>query len=611
MPYKMGNLHRSRLTNWRKLQGSRLISLKCSVRFRGIQENSATVSLLRLYISTLRHLRPRQIFHLARQRLLPAARVQPGKVGLAQVRPELRLAPIMATPQTGCGDFEFRFLNVQRAFTLDHIDWACADMPKLWRYNLHYFDYLLDKGRSRESLADILSDWIEKNPPGCEDAWEPYTVSLRIVNWIKWFLLDNAEQMPPKLWLDSLYLQAAWLERNIEHHLLANHYLKNAKALFFAGAFFKGGDADRWLQKGLKILSEEVCEQILPDGGHHERSPMYHCIVVEDYLDVLNLSLTNPDLVDSECVGMLQQRVTTALDFLNDILAPDGQIPLFNDSAFGIAPTPDQLFNYASQLMQYMRHEYPDELCISAKPDSGYFVIRDSNDMLIVDCGLIGPDYQPGHAHCDTLSYELSLAGRRVIVDAGVRDYEAGEDREYARSTGAHNTVVVDKQEQSEVWGVFRVARRARPVQSGLDQLDLGRVRFEGAHDGYRRLAGKVTHQRVVEYEKSEGWWIRDSLLGSGIHHVESFIHLAPGLRVSLTPDTGSISIKDHEGVRIAEIKLPDNLRQEMIKGKYFPEFGVSEVNSVVRLSGDVELPFHTAYRICGSGALKLMHDEG
>ena len=124
-------------------------------------------------------------------------------------------------------------------------------------------------------------------------------------------------------------------------------------------------------------------------------------------------------------------------------------------------------------------------------------------------------------------------------------------------------------------------------------------------------LLDKITHQRVVEYEKAEGWWIKDSLLGSGIHHIENFIHLAPDLRLAATPDGKSIIIMDDEGDRIAGIKLPDNLRAEIMEGKYFPEFGVCEVNSVVRLSGDVELPFHTAYRIRGSGALNPTPGEG
>ena len=135
----------------------------------------------------------------------------------------------------------------------------------------------------------LIDDWIENNPLGASDAWEPYTVSLRIVNWIKWFLTENAQREPRQEWLESLYLQAAWLEKNIEYHLLANHYLKNGKALLFAGAYFSGQQATRWLEKGLAILRDEASEQILADGGHYERSPMYHSIVVEDYLDVLNI----------------------------------------------------------------------------------------------------------------------------------------------------------------------------------------------------------------------------------------------------------------------------------------------------------------------------------
>ena len=403
---------------------------------------------LRLYISTLSYLRPGQLFSLARQRLLSGRPVRLENPQDLQLRAGIGLGQTLVPAPTGGGDYEFHFLNTSRSFSDGAIDWVCSDMPKLWRYNLHYFDYLHDQGRSYVSLTEIVSDWIEKNRVGAEDAWEPYTISLRIVNWIKWFLSGDAGKSPPREWLKSLYSQAGWLENNIEYHLLANHYLKNAKALFFAGAYFSGADAERLLEKGLKILCEEASEQILPDGGHHERSPMYHCIVTEDYLDVLNLSLVNAGLVDQDTNDTLMGSTIAALDFLNDILHPDGQIPLFNDSAFGIAPLPEQLFHYAQQVMQYSRPERCKGLCLSAKSESGYFTIRDGGDMLIVDCGQIGPDYQPGHAHCDTLSYELSLDGRRVIVDAGVFDYENSGDRKYARSTRAHNTVVVDCEEQ-------------------------------------------------------------------------------------------------------------------------------------------------------------------
>lgn len=553
---------------------------------------------LRLYLSTLSHLKPRQFYYLAKQRLLPGAPVPRVNSEDIRLRAGTALGVSLAPVQQDGGDYDFSFLNVSRSFSDGPVDWVCADMPKLWRYNLHYFDYLHDAGRSRGALTEIVSDWIKRSRVGSEDAWEPYTTSLRIVNWIKWLINDSAGSRPPQEWLESLHFQAAWLEKNIEYHLLANHYLKNAKALFFAGAYFAGVNADRWLRKGLRILCEESSEQILSDGGHFERSPMYHCLVLEDYLDVLNLALTTPGLVDADSIEVLNRRTVLALDFLNDIVSPCDQIPLFNDSAFGIAPSPEKLFTYAHDVIGYERADPGVDLKAVAKPDTGLYVIRDNNDMLIIDCGQVGPNYQPGHAHCDALSYELYLDGRRVVVDAGVYDYEDSKEREYARSTRAHNTVAIDHQEQSEIWGVFRVARRARPIGAVLEQSDDNRAEFKGAHDGYRRLRQPVIHQRTITYERATGWSIMDELTGQGTHEIESFIHFAPDLKIGNISE-GRLSVVDSSsGQGIAEVLLPGELEIEVIQGKHFPEFGVCEVNQVARLYGEVVLPFHTGYQI-------------
>lgn len=561
-------------------------------------EAAGSVKSLRLYLSTVRHLRARQLLHLARARLLPPAHVRQVMPGAVHRRAGVRLGRPLTVPATGAADNEFRFLNTARTFPAGRIDWKCADMPKLWRYNLHYFDYLHEQGRSANFLASVVDDWISNNPPGSIDAWEPYTVSLRIVNWIKWFVAAFGERDVPEGWLYSLYLQSAWLEKNIEQHLLANHYLKNAKALLFAGSFFSGADAERWLAAGTGILREEVVEQILGDGGHIERSPMYHSIVVEDCLDALNLLQSNPELADTGLSDLLRRRTLSAMDFLNDIQAPDGQIPLFNDSAFHIARDPEQLFGYADAVLGYQRPAPAHGLSICRKADSGYFVIRDGKDALIIDCGDVGPDYQPGHAHCDTLSFELSLDGRRVVVDSGVYDYEAGEVREYVRSTRAHNTVEVDGMEQSEVWGVFRVARRARPLQGSLEQTGPDRVRFEGAHDGYRRIGGRITHRRIVDYDKQAGWLIEDRLEGGGRHRIRSFIHLAPGLDLLARESGESMTVTDGAGAAIATIDLPPGLAVSAETGWYFPEFGIRQENTVICFSGEVELPYTCTCRI-------------
>jgi len=557
---------------------------------------------LGLYVRTLAYLRPSQVAYFLWRRIFPQSRSIAKTVGV-KLRLGISMVSGISVPNsTGC-DSQFCFLGQSKRVQSQNGDWACKDMPKLWRYNLHYFDYLHDSQHSFENKCFLITDWIQHNPPGTEDAWEPYTVSLRIVNWIKFFLLSNEanqeggnEKLPRREWIESLYQQALWLEQHIEYHILANHYLKNGAALFFAGVYFDGSDADRWLNKGPGILQDELTEQFLADGGHFERSPMYHCICLVDYLDVLNLAKNSPAAISCDIADEFTGKVTTALDFLSGICLPDGAIPLFNDSAFGIAPTPRQIFEYAERVIGYKVPSPSTSLVVSAFQSSGYYVCRKAGDMIIVDCGPIGPDYQPGHAHCDTLSYELTIDGQRVVIDSGVFDYEPSQERRYARSTRAHNTVMVDGEEQSEIWGVFRVARRARPVQGYIDKTGHESVLFEGAHDGYRRLTGKLIHRRRISYEGQGSWVITDVLEGNGTHRMESFVHIHPDF--TIVPSGEDVFGIERDGEAIAVIGALSTCRMEIEQGCYFPEFGLSRKNPVLAFSCSGEVPLQLSYRI-------------
>ncbi|VAW83428.1 Heparinase II/III-like, partial [hydrothermal vent metagenome] len=491
-------------------------------------------------------------------------------------------------------DNTFTFLNVPKQYD-SKVNWLDETMPKLWRYNLHYFDYLLEVNRSPSSKVNLIDSWIEHNPIGTGDGWEPYTASLRIVNWIKYFSsLDNKEIKGS--WLDSLALQAAWLEKNIEYHILANHYLKNAKALVFSGVYFEGVDASRWLHKGLAIIKEEAAEQLLPDGGHYERSPMYHCIVTEDYLDFFNILSAN-NSANQELIALIKAKIVKALAFLNNVTLPDGDISLFNDAAFAIAPQPEQLYAYAQRLFGYsFERQFPKSAVIESCPDTGYYVIKNDKDMMIIDCGDVGPDYQPGHAHCDTLSYELALNGQRIIVDSGVHDYENSELRRYVRGTRAHNTVMIDNEEQSEVWGVFRVARRAKPVYANINKVSEHSVRFSGAHDGYKRLQGEPMHERFIHYCNGNLWEVTDVIKGSGFHLCESFIHIHPDFSARLDDD--SICLLDNTNSVIAIITINSADQVSIEKGWYCPEFGKKFENDVVVLQTKGNLPVTLAYTI-------------
>jgi len=492
--------------------------------------------------------------------------------------------------------WSFRFLNIERTFADGSIDWISGELPKLWRYNLHYFDYLLDSNRSAVERAQIVDHWILQNPPGTQDAWEPYTASLRIVNWIKYFLSAAAPSaaVSPH-WIESLAAQCAWLRRNIEYHLLANHLFKNAKALLFAGAFFEGSAADEWLQKGSEILSEQLVEQFLSDGGHYERSPMYHAIMVEDLLDVIALDRAVPNVISATVLGSLKRQAIPALAFLRDLTLPDGEIALFNDSARGIAASTQSLFAYAARLLGTKPICCRAEGELIDRPASGYFGWCGPADGWLIDCGSVGPDYQPGHTHCDTLSYELLFDGRRIVTDTGVYDYEPGERRQRSRGTAGHNTVMVDGAEQSEIWGVFRVARRARAIEARVASHK-GRVSFAGAHDGYCRLPGSVIHRRTAEYAPNRSLQISDELLGDGFHVMENRVHIARGLHLSR--HGGVLEVRDDASVLVALLNVGKGSSIYIESAEQYPGFGRAERIDVLRLRSEGVLPLRQQYSI-------------
>jgi len=390
----------------------------------------------------------------------------------------------------------FRFLNEEREVR----GWNDADVPKLWRYHLHYFDCC---------DGDLIQRWIRENPVGEGIGWEPYPLSRRIVNWIKWAYAGHG--LPAEA-IEGLATQTRYLSRRLEYHLLANHLFANAKALVFAGSFFAGTEADDWRIAGLRILEREIPEQILEDGGHFERSPMYHGILLEDVLDLVNLGRTYPDLLPD-----WSETAARMLAWQKQMIHPDGDISFFNDATLGVAPIFAELRDYADRLG--VKGGTGARLS-----DSGYIRLENEDTVLIFDAGRIGPDYQPGHAHADTLSFELAHQGKRVVVNSGTSTYEVGAERQRQRGTADHNTVRIDGIDQSEVWASFRVARRAYPFDVRTDHQSFA----EAAHDGYRRLRNPVVHRRRVELS-GDGVAVTDMVEGTGEHEVEVFFHLDPG----------------------------------------------------------------------------------
>jgi uncharacterized heparinase superfamily protein len=192
--------------------------------------------------------------------------------------------------------------------------------------------------------------------------------------------------------------------------------------------------------------------------------------------------------------------------------------------------------------------------------------------VVILDVGDIGPDYLPGHAHADTLSFELSVGARRVLVNSGISQYGLGGERLRQRGTAAHNTVTLNGADSSEVWGGFRVARRARV--SGVDasiSADDGCASALGTHDGFLRLADGAPHRRAWRLLREGRLQIEDTLDSKG--SVESHWHFLPGFQVRTGPDPAVLHATD--GV-LALILKAEGAEWRVTRSTYHPRFGVS-----------------------------------
>ena len=523
------------------------------------------------YWHTIRYLKPVQIygrlwFRLRRPapdlRPAPALRECAGQWALpARRRPSL------------IGPGLFRFLNETHELRAGM--WDDPALPRLWRYNLHYFDDLnAQDAVLRQTLhAAHLVQWVHENPPATGSGWEPYPASLRIVNWIKWALAGNA--LPAEC-VQSLAVQARHLARRLEFHLLGNHLFANAKALVFAGLFFDGEEAARWLETGMGILAREIPEQILADGGQFERSTMYHALALEDMLDLINVRRSYVVAVAPEWLELAKRMQ----DWLAVMCHPDGEIAFFNDAAFGIAPTPGELGRYAAELGVGGAGSpcRPRQLLEA----SGYARAEVDHAVLIMDVAPVGPDYLPGHAHADTLSFELSLFGRRVFVNGGTSRYGLGPEREAERGTAAHSTVVVDGQDSSQVWAGFRVARRARPM--GLQVTGDGmETRVVCSHDGYAHLPGRPVHRRE--------WTLRQGELRV-VDRVEGRFGIAQA-RYHLHPE--AVCEMD-DGGRAGVLRLPHGRTAHwrasggvvrLVASRYCPEFGRRETAQCIEIAFD------------------------
>ena len=362
---------------------------------------------------------------------------------------------------------------------------------RLGAFHASYGEDVLGAARAAdvEGARMLVARWIESHPPQNDDAWHPYPLSTRAGNWIA--ALTLVPELASPALSASLWLQLRRLEENVEDDVLGNHVIRNARALVLGGAAF---DEPALTRRGIDLLRRELPEQVLRDGGHYERSPVYHLVVLRDLLEVQAVS---PHSWLGEAIDRMRA-------FAAGLARPDGEPALFNDGGLEQAP-------------RLELPEPPPGLVVFE--DSGFAVVREGPLWLAFRCGRAAPDFLPAHAHADALSFQLWWRGRPVLADAGTYTYEPGRERDWFRGTAAHSTVKVDGRDQFRLWGAFRSGR--------LPEVKL-RFAREGVLEASVRLGRRRRHVRRLEWSSGDVL-VRDLVNGIGRHRIESRLVWAPG----------------------------------------------------------------------------------
>ncbi len=490
---------------------------------------------------------------------------------------------------------------------------------------------------------------------------------------------DALEESFWQEFLRALFLHGRFVYAHHEWNPVArgNHYLACVVGLLHLGVLFADKpEAQRWLRFARREFLREMNAQVREDGVAHEGSSGYHMFLTEMFLTGamllvrvdakeenggdLEVAATKADKKDlrgpeawaqlaESCGKPFTARLEKMFEFIAALAAGRERAPILGDADDGrLLPYCAAKADAAAHLLSvgralFGRSDWPSDghgceevwwrlgrapEMFSSSPGnapaesaafhhSGYFFFASPRLRGSVRCGPLGINGWANHAHCDQLNVEFCWDGKQVLADPGTYLYSgnAGE-RNAFRSTRAHNTVLVDGEEQNRFWPglLFRMVDDTRS-NAKLWRAGAERVEFVGEHSGYRRLRGKVGMTRRVALDSArEMLVISDTLRGTGTHKLEWFFHLASGIApelvetwrgdvvamAELAPEAAGFLFQTawRVGPMVLVASAPEKVRLQanLESGWVAPRYGQREKAAVVHIKCEGKLPVGVAF---------------
>lgn len=436
-----------------------------------------------------------------------------------------------------------------------------SDDNPLKIYHLNYFDYI--HSFDSEKGIELINKWINDNKNSKHISWDPYPISLRIVNWIKFIIKHSIENNEIN---KSIYEQAFVLSKRREYHLLTNHLFKNIVALLFVGFLF---NEDKWEKWAFKELKKQLKEQLTINNYHFELSPTYHAIFTQDLLDIYNLLMNNGDSNSLKFVKEIKLIIPDVL-YWCEYFSNNEEYLKINDVNYERCPTLKELKEYAKLLgiervvRKHKNHHYP--------------VLTNNNLSLMMYCAEHQPSYNPAHSHDDLTSFLLWYNKKPILIDTGNFCYDETVERDYSRSTKAHNCFTINEENQSEMWKVFRIGRRSKILKKNISES-----KINCSHNGYKRFG--IKYSRTIKTINS-GFEIIDSFISKNNRSYKIYFHFHPKTNLIIKEDTLLIN-------NTLRIKfLSPNWK--IVETDFYPEMFQKTEKKTVVINGKINEKYHS-----------------
>ena len=374
---------------------------------------------------------------------------------------------------------------------------------ELWSESLHSFHWLrhFDAGGSepvQEHLRQLIAHWVRSYGSWHELAWRPHVLARRLITWSSFgrLILLHADVLFRSRVLLSMARQARHLSKTARTAAPGMPRITAAIGLVQSGVCLPDGD---WrMNKGLHILANELGEQILQDGGHVSRNPENVLAIASDLLALMD-AMTQRDLIIPVTIRRALDRMMPMIRFM---LHGDGRLALFNGGTEGAEGWAQTLLTYDTGRNKTPLHAQ----------NSGYHRIDCGQTQLIADTGIAPPARLSSTGHAGCLSFELSAAGERIIVNCGASLLKGPEWAQAMRATAAHSTLsVADTPSAHIVAGKWSAKLLGTRLIEGPTRVDAKRresedgIHIDASHDAYAAPFGLIHERRwFVSHDGSD-----------------------------------------------------------------------------------------------------------